>query len=215
MDFQMINTTVETHPRVAAPRPYQQKMLVTVARKVAAEVDTENSKSRDFPLAKISQDELIHSPTIGKLEPDEYQESFARMMVNLSMKTPDTQTSAKSSYSDSTDEYSTKYRVDTLQKNDLAANSPDASASLNASTNQQETRSAKDDFMDYMNQTDAEKLRQELTGVTKEEYDQMSPEEKLVVDEKLEQLLKNKQEIAQVQIKAKIALAKTMESELT
>lgn|GEM_PF-6211461 len=211
----MINTTVETHPRVAAPRPYHHKILVTVARKAAAEVDTENSKSRDFPLSKVSQDKLIDSPAIGKSEPDEYQESFARMMVNLSMKTPDTQTSAKSSYSDSTDEYATKYTVDTLQKSDLAANSPDASTSLNASINQQETRSAKDDFMDYMNQTDAEKLRQELTGVTKKEYEQMSPEEKLAVDEKLEQLLKKKQEIAQVQIKAKIALAKTMDSEST
>ena len=31
--------------------------------------------------------------------------------------------------------------------------------------------------MDYMNQTVAEKLRHELTGVTKEQYDKMSSEE--------------------------------------
>jgi len=48
---------------------------------------------------------------------------------------------------------------------------------LSASPDESKTRSAKDDFMDYMNQTVAEKLRHELTGVTKEQYDKMSSEE--------------------------------------
>jgi len=122
---------------------------------------------------------------IGKLDADEYQESFTRIMFNLSIKTPETQSTAKSIYSASKDAYATKNIVGRLQKNDLAENLPDTSGCLNASTNRQETRSAKDDFMYYMNRTDTKKLCQELTGVGKEEHDQMSPEEKLAVDEKL------------------------------
>jgi predicted house-cleaning NTP pyrophosphatase (Maf/HAM1 superfamily) len=55
LDLQTINTSVETHPRVAAPRPYHQKMLVAVARKAAADVNTENSKSRDFPCQNVTR----------------------------------------------------------------------------------------------------------------------------------------------------------------
>ncbi|WP_460044455.1 hypothetical protein [Pseudomonas sp. S2_H01] len=210
----MINANVPAQPRAHAPRPYHQKMLVTVTRTTGAEVNTESLKKRVYAVAGVSQDKLTSSASIKNPEPDEYQESFARMMVNLPTRTPDSQATASSIYpTPRKNADATKNAVDSVQKNDVAESRSNDSESLNASTSQPKIHSARNDFMDYMNQTDAEKLRQELTGVTKEQYDQMSPEEKLAVDEKLEQLLKKKQEIAQVQLKAKIALAKTMDSQ--
>jgi hypothetical protein len=72
------------------------------------------------------------------------------------------------------------------------------------------TSSAKEQFLAYMNQTDAEKVRQQLTGVSKEEYDSMSPEQQAAVDKKVADLQKQKQEqqIAEQEVKTKIAMAK-------
>jgi hypothetical protein len=70
--------------------------------------------------------------------------------------------------------------------------------------------SAKDQFLAYMNQSDAEKVRQQLTGVTKDEYDAMTPEEQAAVDKKVADLQKQKseQQIAEQEVKTKIAMAK-------
>jgi ketosteroid isomerase-like protein len=71
-------------------------------------------------------------------------------------------------------------------------------------------QSAKDQFLAYMNQSDAEKVRQQLTGVSKEEYDAMTPEEQAAVDKKVADLQKQKseQQIAEQEVKTKIAMAK-------
>ena len=69
--------------------------------------------------------------------------------------------------------------------------------------------SAREDFLAYMNQTDAEKARQQMTGISKEEYDALSPEQKAAVDKKVAELTKEKAEVAQQEIKARIAMAKS------
>lgn len=53
--------------------------------------------------------------------------------------------------------------------------------------------SASDRFMEYMNMSDQEKLQYLVLaqmGISKEEYDAMSPEEKAKIDEKVEERLK-------------------------
>jgi hypothetical protein len=62
--------------------------------------------------------------------------------------------------------------------------------------------------MDFMNQTDAEKAREQLTGVSKEEYEKMSPEEQASLDKKVEELTKEKAKMEQQIVKAKIDMAK-------
>ncbi len=69
-------------------------------------------------------------------------------------------------------------------------------------------KSATDKFMEFMNQTDAEKAREQLTGVSKEEYEKMSPEEQASLDKKVEELTKEKAKMEQQVVKAKIAMAK-------
>lgn len=53
--------------------------------------------------------------------------------------------------------------------------------------------SASDRFMEYMNMSDQEKLQYlalAQMGISKEEYDAMSPEEKTKIDEKVEEIMK-------------------------
>lgn len=69
-------------------------------------------------------------------------------------------------------------------------------------------KSATEKFMDFMNQTDAEKAREQLTGVSKEEYEKMSPEEQASLDKKVEELTKEKAKMEQQIVKAKIDMAK-------
>lgn len=59
-------------------------------------------------------------------------------------------------------------------------------------------KSASDTFMEYMNMSDEEKLKfmvMAQMGVSKEEYDSMSPEEKTKIDEQVEERMKQISEI--------------------
>lgn len=59
-------------------------------------------------------------------------------------------------------------------------------------------KSASDKFMEYMNMSDEEKLKYMVLaqmGISKEEYDSMSPEEKAKIDEKVEERMKQISEV--------------------
>jgi len=212
----MIDNATQIQPKIKTPRPYHQKLMVEVTRKHSAGLAGASEHSFDFFAPKAQPKEDAGSPPAQQNSPNRFEESFARMMVNLGADKP-----ASASNFDTSVDYTDISQSATVMSN-AASNAlrasfqQDASQdadSLSASADQPTTRSAKDDFMDYMNQTDAEKLRQELTGVTKEQYEQMSAEEKLAVDQKVQQLLKKKQEIAEVTLKAKIAMAKATDSQ--
>ena len=58
---------------------------------------------------------------------------------------------------------------------------------------EKQEKSASDKFMEYMNMSDQEKLQYMVLaqmGISKEEYDAMSPEEKAKIDEKVEERMK-------------------------
>ncbi|WP_460043305.1 hypothetical protein [Pseudomonas sp. S2_H01] len=139
-----------------------------------------------------------------------YNESFAKMMVNLKAAMANTTASvsdddkaaAAAAFSSSADKQiaATDSVTKTVDNEMAAVDSSDSGASA--------TSSAKEQFLAYMNQTDAEKVRQQLTGVSKEEYDGMSPEQQAAVDKKVADLQKQKQQIAEQEVKTKIAMAK-------
>jgi hypothetical protein len=141
-----------------------------------------------------------------------YNESFAKMMVNLkaamanttSSVSDDDKAAAAAAFSSSADKQvaATDSVTKTVDTELAAVEGSDSDASV--------TSSAKDQFLAYMNQSDAEKVRQQLTGVSKEEYDNMSPEQQAAVDKKVADLQKQKQEqqIAEQEVKTKIAMAK-------
>jgi hypothetical protein len=141
-----------------------------------------------------------------------YNESFAKMMVNLKAALANTTASvsdddkaaAAAAFSSASDKQvaATDSVTKTVDSNIAAVDSSDADASV--------ASSAKDQFMAYMNQSDAEKVRQQLTGVSKEEYDNMTPEQQAAVDKKVADLQKEKQEqqIAESEVKTRIAMAK-------
>ncbi len=107
-----------------------------------------------------------------------YDESFARMMFNIKT------LSEKTADSD----------------NGLIASNGSGST-INTGTS---TSSIQQEFMDYMKQTAEEKMREKLTGVSKAEYEAMSPEEKLAVDKKVQEALKEHQTAAVDDINARI-----------
>jgi hypothetical protein len=141
-----------------------------------------------------------------------YNESFAKMMVNLKaamannavQATDDDKAAAAAAFAASADKQvaASDSVTKTVDSNIAAVSDSDSSASA--------ALSAKDQFLAYMNQSDAEKVRQQLTGVTKEEYDAMTPEEQAAVDKKVTDLQKQKseQQIAEQEVKTKIAMAK-------
>jgi hypothetical protein len=141
-----------------------------------------------------------------------YNESFAKMMVNLKAAMANTTASvsdddkaaAAAAFSSSADKQvaATDSVTKTVDNEMAAVDGSDSDTSV--------TSSAKEQFLAYMNQTDAEKVRQQLTGVSKEEYDSMSPEQQAAVDKKVADLQKQKQEqqIAEQEVKTKIAMAK-------
>lgn len=141
-----------------------------------------------------------------------YDESFAKMMVNLKAAlanttasvTDDDKAAAAAAFSSSSDkQVAASDSVAKTVDNEIAGvDASDSSASA--------ATSAKDEFMAYMNQSDAEKVRQQLTGVSKGEYDKMTPEQQAAVDKKVADLQKTRQEqqVAEQEVKTKIAMAK-------
>ena len=163
------------------------------------------------PVAAIagSTDSSTQSSTDDK---QGYDESFARMMVNLkaamanttAQVTDDDKAAAAAAFSASSDKQvaASDSVTETVQENIAKISDTDTGSTV--------AQSAKDQFLAYMNQSDAEKVRQQLTGVSKEEYDAMTPEEQAAVDKKVADLQKQKseQQIAEQEVKTRIAMAK-------
>ncbi|WP_296185238.1 hypothetical protein [Pseudomonas sp. UBA1879] len=141
-----------------------------------------------------------------------YNESFAKMMVNLKASLAN----ATAEVSDDDKAAAAAAFAATGDKQIAASDSvsktvdTEMAAVDNSDTSNRSSSSAKADFLAYMNQTDAEKVRQQLTGVSKEQYDKMTPEQQAAVDKKVADLQKQKTELqtAEQEVKAKIAMAK-------
>lgn len=114
-----------------------------------------------------------------------YNESFARMMLNL-------KTQGQSSLSAS------------VADDDNGVNAFSDIASVKESS----LSSGQQAFLYYMKQPASERLREQLTGVSKEEYEAMSPEEQKAVDQKFTEALKQQQEVAQQDINTRIKALK-------
>lgn len=139
-----------------------------------------------------------------------YDESFAKMMVNFkaaaantaSSVTDDDKAAAAAAFVSSADkQVASSDSVSKTVSDDLAASDGAGSDGVG---------SVKDQFLSYMNQTDAEKVRQRLTGVSKAEYDAMTPQEQAAVDKQVTELQKQKtdQQVAEREVKTRIAMAK-------
>lgn len=152
-------------------------------------------------ISGVSQSE---NSTTGSDDGTDFDEAFAKMLVNLrkASSTPDGAENAGAALLPiaTADNHDARFSVDSNHEaaNELATSPSPPSSETTAS----------ELFKDYMNQSDAEKLREQLTGVSKEEYEKMSPEEQASLDKKIEELTKEKARAEQQAIKAKIDMAK-------
>ncbi|KPC07483.1 hypothetical protein [Pseudomonas syringae group genomosp. 3] len=112
-----------------------------------------------------------------------YNESFARMMINLKS-AGDTSLSEKTADRDNGVIGSV---ANTTSANDVAS-----------------TGSAEQKFMDSLKQTAEEKVREKLTGVSQKDYDAMAPQDQLAIDQKVQDALKDKQNDVADDIKKRI-----------
>ena len=140
-----------------------------------------------------------------------YDESFAKMMVNLKAAAANT----ASSVTDEDKAAAAAAFVSSADKQVAASDSvsktvSDELGTTDGAAGSDSSGSVKDQFLSYMNQSDAEKVRQRLTGVSKAEYDAMTPEEQAAVDKQVTELQKQKtdQQVAEQEVKTKIAMAK-------
>jgi hypothetical protein len=136
-----------------------------------------------------------NSAQTGTTDQSAYNESFARMMVNLqSTKAP-----AANSDSDAdanSDPVGSVVKAADQSMKGLATAIPvgnAAGSSDSGSTDSTDTSGltgAAKEFMDYMSQSPMERLRESITGLSKEDYDKLSPEDKAKVDKKVEDAMK-------------------------
>ncbi len=171
-----------------------------------------NAAAPTTPVVPVSgsNDASAQSGTDDK---QSFDEAFAKLMVNLKAATASTTEEATdpqaavSAMMAGADKQLASNDSVASGSSDSASSDPLAVSSDQSATSQ-DVGSVKDQFLSYMNQTDAEKARQQLTGVSKEEYDAMPQEQKAAVDKKVAELTKENVEVAQQQVKAKIAMAK-------
>lgn len=147
------------------------------------------------------------STSSGSDSNQNFDEAFAKMMVNLKLATSNSVEG----------EVSPQANKNTINMDDSkesvagGENNQPFDDQLSLSPNQGSAsaqKSATENFMDYMKQSDAEKAREQLTGVSKEEYEKMTPEEQASIDKKVAELTKEQAKIEQQVVRAKIAMAK-------
>ncbi len=145
------------------------------------------------------------SSTTDSDKKQDFDEAFAKMMINLRT------ASSKSEDAEGTDSAllpmaTAHNHGTTFSTNNDAAGNKLATSPYQSPPSSEKTGSEL--FKDYMNQTDAEKVREQLTGVSKEEYEKMSPEEQASLDKRVEVLTKEKARTEQQAVKAKIDMVK-------
>ncbi|WP_268796643.1 hypothetical protein [Pseudomonas huanghezhanensis] len=168
-----------------------------------------NAAMTTAPVAPVSTstDTSAQSGTQGQ---QTYDEAFAKMMINLkaamagSTEDAINPQTAASMVAGADKQLATTDSVATGTSSSMDA----LAASANQDSASQGVGSAKDDLLDYMSQTAAEKARQLLTGVSKDQYQAMTPEEQASVDKKVVEVTQQKAETAQQEIAAKIAMVK-------
>jgi len=136
-----------------------------------------------------------NSAQSGTTDQSAYNESFAKMMVNLQSTKAPAATSDSDADSNPDPIASVVKAADQSMKGLATAipvgNAADATGSTStSSTDTSGLTGAAKEFMDYMSQSPAERLRESITGLSKEDYDKLSPEDKAQVDKKVQDAMK-------------------------
>ncbi|EPJ76656.1 MULTISPECIES: hypothetical protein [Pseudomonas] len=167
-----------------------------VGRKTQEEASTDAFAVPVAPASPVPAVDAVSENTRDSSKDSTFDEAFAKLLVNLKASTQ--ATDAQAAFS--------PLAVDTsIAARDSAVTSE---ADVAAATSSTSTSSAQQQFMDFMNLSPAEQMREKLTGVSKEEYEAMSPEQKLSVDNKLQAALKEQQQTATADINGKILAAR-------
>ncbi|MBC3949095.1 MULTISPECIES: hypothetical protein [Pseudomonas] len=132
----------------------------------------------------------------GSQQNEAYDEAFAKMLLSLKTATQNTDNDAAPSF------------VSAGNDNSIAARDSAVTSEADVAEVASKFTSAQQEFSDYMNLTPAEKMREQLTGVSKEEYESMSPEQKLDADTKLQAALKEQQQQTTADVNSKILAAR-------
>jgi hypothetical protein len=142
----------------------------------------------------VSAVDAVSNDTSDSDKDATFDEAFAKLLVSL-------KASAQTTESENA---FTQVAADTsIAASDSAVTSEADIAAVTATDS-----SAQQQFMDFMNLSPAEQMREKLTGVSKEAYDAMSPDEKTAVDNQLQAALKEQQQTATADINGKILAAR-------
>lgn len=95
-------------------------------------------------------------------------------------------------------------RKEAFSKLMVMLHNPDAAKQEQTSVGKQEASGALQEFRDYMSKSPAQKIKEKLLaelGLTKEEYDALPPERKMMIDQQIAQRM---QEEAEMKVQAKL-----------
>lgn len=136
------------------------------------------------------------SQNTGGQQDAAYDEAFSRMLLSLKTATQKTENETEPSF------------VSAANDSNIAASDSAVTREADVAEAASKFTSVQQEFMDYMNASPAEKMREQLTGVSKQEYESMSPEQKLDVDNKLQAALKEQQQQTTADVNSKILAAR-------
>ncbi|WP_122663599.1 hypothetical protein [Pseudomonas viridiflava] len=132
----------------------------------------------------------------GSQQNGAYDEAFAKMLLSLKTATQKAETEAEPSF------------ISAANDSNIAARDSAVTSEADVAEAVSKFTSTQQEFKDYMDLTPAEKMREQLTGVSKEEYEAMTPEQKLDVDTKLQTALKEQQQQTTADVNGKILAAR-------
>jgi hypothetical protein len=141
-----------------------------------------------------------------------YNESFAKMMVNLKAALANTTSSVSDDQQAAAGAVSAAAST-TADKQMAASDSvtktvDSAITAADSAADTSSTSSASQQLLSYLNQNDAGKVREQLTGVSQQQYNSMTPEQQAAVDKKVSDVKKQETQVAEQEINARIAMAK-------
>lgn len=128
-----------------------------------------------------------------------YDEAFAKMLLSLKTATQKLETETEPSFVSAANDSNIASRDSAVTTEADVAKVVDGASKFT---------SVQQDFKDYMDLKPEERMREQLTGVSKEQYETMSPEEKLSVDNKLQAALKEQQQQTTADVNGKILAAR-------
>lgn len=197
---------------IASNTALHQLVAQAVARKMPVDTSTDaytNVNNTATSAATLTSSVTpAASSSSDSQDTSNYDESFAKLLLQLKSGIAQFESTADSNLAaaqGASDNGTTSTTASATSTGDSVASASDTGVTADSDTSQ--SGSLKD-FLAYMNESPAEKMRDKIAGVSKDQYDSMTPDQQAAVDKKVQDSLKEQAQTATADVNAKILAAR-------